>query len=57
MDAFGVVLTIAVLLGVALLILLFERKRAREIQRDLRSMAPRRDGARRDDEHDQDGGP
>ena len=42
MDPFGVVLTIVALLGVALLILLFERKRARRIQRDLRRMADER---------------
>jgi hypothetical protein len=39
MDAFGLVLTIVVLLGVALFILLFERKRATRIQHDLREMA------------------
>ncbi|WP_165821055.1 hypothetical protein [Nocardioides gansuensis] len=49
-DAFGVVLTVVVLLGVAVLILLFERKRAREIQRDLRSMADQRDAGRTDED-------
>lgn len=39
MNAFSVVLTIAVLAGVALLIILFERKRARQIEHDLRGMA------------------
>jgi len=38
-DAFGLGLTILVLVGVALFILLFERKRATRIQRDLREMA------------------
>lgn len=48
MDAFSLVVTVVVLLGVAVLILLFERKRAREIERDLRSNA-RRERARRPD--------
>lgn len=39
MDAFGLVLTIVVLVGVAIFILLFERKRATRIQHDLREMA------------------
>ncbi len=39
MDAFGVVLTVIVLVGVAVFILLFERKRATRIERDLRNMA------------------
>jgi hypothetical protein len=42
-DAFGLVLTIVVLVGVALLILLFERKRATRIQHDLMAMADERD--------------
>jgi hypothetical protein len=42
MDAYGVVLIIVVLLGVALLILLFERKRARRIEHDLKDMADER---------------
>ena len=42
MDAFGLVLTIIVLVGMALLILLFERKRATRIQHDLREMADER---------------
>ena len=37
-NAYGMVLTIVVLLFVALLILLFERKRARGIERDLKEM-------------------
>jgi hypothetical protein len=36
-DVFGVVLTVVVLLAVAVFILLFERKRARHIEHDLRS--------------------
>ena len=36
MDAFGLVLTVAVTIGVVVLILLFERRRAREIEHDLR---------------------
>lgn len=42
MNAFSVVVTIAVLLGVAVLILLFERRRARQIERDLKDMADER---------------
>jgi hypothetical protein len=38
-DTFRVVVTILVLLGVALLILLFEKKRAKRIERDLKDMA------------------
>ena len=49
MDAFGVVLTIVVLLGVALCILLFEGRRARGIERDLRGMAEERHDAPQDD--------
>lgn len=41
-DTYSVVLTIVVLLAVALLILLFERKRARQIERDLQEMARQR---------------
>ena len=36
---YGLVATIVVAAGVVLLILLFERRRARQIQRDLRDMA------------------
>lgn len=48
MGAYGLVLTIVVLLFVALLILLYERKRAKGIERDLGAMADerRRDGHR-----------
>ena len=42
MDAFGVVLTVMVLIAVAAFILLFERKRARQIEHDLRSDARKR---------------
>jgi hypothetical protein len=35
-SAWGVVLTVAVLVAVAVFILLFERKRAKEIEEDLR---------------------
>jgi len=45
MDAAGVVLTVVVLVAVAVLILLFERKRARQIERDVSEMARER-GAR-----------
>ncbi len=42
MNAFGLVLTIVVLVGVAIFILLFERKRATRIERDLRDMSAQR---------------
>ncbi len=42
MTTFSVFLTIVALVGVALLILLFERKRARRIERDLSGMADER---------------
>ena len=42
MNTFSVAVTILVLLGVALAILLFERKRARQIEHDLRDMANKR---------------
>lgn len=48
MDAFGLVVTVVVMLAVAAFILLFERKRARQIERDLRE----RSGARRTDGRD-----
>lgn len=47
MDLFGLVLTVVVMIGVVALILLFERKRARRIQRDLRAQGE----AQRDDRH------
>lgn len=42
MNTFSVVMTIIALVGVALFILLFERKRARRIERDLSGMAEER---------------
>lgn len=36
MEAFGLVLTIVVLIAVAVFILLFERRRARQVEHDLR---------------------
>ena len=39
MDALGVVLTAIVLVGIAVFILLFEKKRAQRIERDLHEMA------------------
>lgn len=37
---YGLIVTIVVMVGVALLILLFERRRAREIETDLRQRPP-----------------
>ena len=42
MDVFSVALTVVAMLGVAAAILLFERKRARGIEHDLREQATRR---------------
>jgi hypothetical protein len=42
MNTFGLVVTIVVLLAIALAILLFERRRAREIEHDLTDQAIRR---------------
>jgi len=42
MDAFRVVLTIVVLVAVVILILLFEKKRAKQIERDVKGMAQER---------------
>ena len=42
MNAYGVILTVVVLIGVAVFILLFERKRATRIESDLRRMARER---------------
>jgi len=47
MTLYSVIVTVAVLLAIAVLILLFERKRAREIERDTRELARRRDQGRR----------
>lgn len=38
-DAYGLVVTILVMLGIVVLILLFERRRSRDIESDLRRMA------------------
>lgn len=48
MTLYSVILTVAVLLAIAVLILLFERKRAREIERDTRELARRRNEDRQD---------
>jgi hypothetical protein len=48
-DAFGVVLTVVVLVGVAVFILLFERRRAVRIERDLKDMARRQRRSRGSD--------
>jgi hypothetical protein len=37
---YGLIVTIVVMLGIAVLILLFERRRAREIEADLRERPP-----------------
>lgn len=39
MDLFGLIVTVVVMLGIAAMILLFERRRARQIERDLREQA------------------
>lgn len=39
MDAFGLVVTVVVMIGVVVAILLFEKRRAQRIERDTRSMA------------------
>ena len=39
MDVFRLVATVVVLMGVVVAILLFEKRRARRIERDTRSMA------------------
>jgi len=46
-SLYGLVATIVVAAGVVTLILLFERRRARQIQRDLRDMAKERRRRRR----------
>jgi uncharacterized membrane protein affecting hemolysin expression len=51
MDAFRLVLTVLVMVGVVAAILLFERRRARGIERDTRRMAQGRpDGEDTDDQ-------
>ncbi|WP_157537402.1 hypothetical protein [Nocardioides sp. Root190] len=42
MDLFGLVVTVLVMLGIVVAILLFERRRAQEIERDLRQPDPQR---------------
>ncbi len=42
MGLFGLVVTIVVMLGIAVAILLFERKRARQIEHDLQDQAESR---------------
>jgi hypothetical protein len=49
-DAFGVALTVVVLLGVAVFILLFERRRAARIERDLKDASRQRRNASPADE-------
>jgi hypothetical protein len=46
-EAFRAVATIVVLVGVAVFILLFEKKRAQGIERDLKRAADERRGGRR----------
>ena len=50
MDAFGLVVTVAVMIGVVVAILLFERRRAERIERDTRDMARGRPPSDVDDE-------
>jgi uncharacterized membrane protein len=45
---YSVIVTVAVLLAVVVLILLFERKRARQIERDTRELVRRRNEDRQD---------
>jgi hypothetical protein len=49
MDAFRLVVTVLVMVGVVVAILLFERRRADRIARDTRDMAR---GLRRDEDED-----
>jgi hypothetical protein len=46
MNLFGLILTVAVLIGIATLILLFERQRATRIQRDLQDLSRHREERR-----------
>ncbi len=48
-EAVGMLATVIALLGTAVLILLFERKRARQIERDLRDQARSQRAGRRTD--------
>ena len=52
MDAFRIVLTVVVMVGVVVAILLFERRRADRVARDTRDMAR---GAPPPDDDDDDG--
>ncbi|MDN4161746.1 hypothetical protein [Nocardioides abyssi] len=52
MDAFSVALTVVAMLAVAAAILLFERKRARGIEHDLREQATLHAHDRPDGHHD-----
>jgi hypothetical protein len=53
MGVYGVVLTVLVLVAVAVFILLFERRRAEEIERDLRN-EPHEPSGLADEREDQD---
>lgn len=55
MDLFGLALTVVVMLAIAMLVLLFERRRAREIERDLTEQAERRRHEDERDDHSGDG--
>ncbi len=52
MGLFDVVVTVVVLLGIAVAILLFERRRAEEIRRDLGAEARRRTSPEQSDRSD-----
>ena len=52
MDVYRLVLTIVVMAGVVVAILLFEKRRAQQIQRDTRDMARGRPEDRPDDSPD-----
>lgn len=56
MNVFDVGVTIIVLLAIAAAILLFERRRAEEIQNDLRDMSQRRQPREERPGHDRDEG-
>ena len=48
MATYGLIVTIIVMVGVVVLILLFERRRAREIEADLRRPPPGRENEQQD---------
>ena len=52
MDAYRLVATVVVMVGVVVAILLFERRRAEQIRRDTARMAQGRPPDRADDEDD-----